>query len=450
MPKISDLTSTPLSGYNHIDALINTSPDWNYFQPAVANTLLYSFALRGPGGDSDAVAGPTAFSSMQQFNARLALAELTKYTGIQFKETQDPNQAQIVLCNADITLSAQTTGLASWRYNYIPTGNGEFTNYDVEGTLYLDSKEFKEQNANLAPGTRGYETLLHELGHLIGLKHPHETEPDNPALLPAGQDGTFYTVMSYSSLSAPGTTFAYYDIAALRWLYGGDGLGGKLGIGGSGGVYLTGTPFADVGAKALNGTAWDDLFEAGGGNDEINGGGGLDTVIVNVPRYLLTVSRTAQGFSVSDGESTDQLTGIERIVYSGGSYALDIDGIGGQAYRIYNAVLNRTPDAAGLGFWIKGMDNGMSLRDVASHFIVSDEFRANFGTNLSNSQLVNQLYQNILDRAPEQAGVDYWVGALDAGTITQADALAMISESTENRSTVDPTISNGFAYTPYG
>lgn len=445
MPKISDLTATPISGYNHIDALINTSPDWNYFQPAVANTLFYSFTLRSAGTDSDSVTGTSVFSQMQQFYAKQAFAELTKYTGIQFQETADVNQAQFVLCNADITMNAQTAGLASWRYNYLPIGNGEFTNYDVEGTLYLDSKEFAAQNSNLAPGTRGFETLLHELGHLIGLKHPFETEPDNPAVLPTGQDGTFYTVMSYSSLSAPGTTFAQYDIAALRWLYGGDGLGGTYGIGGSGGVYLTGTPFADT----LNGTAANDKLEGAGGDDTINGGGGIDTLYLNVPRYLLTVTRTEQGFSVNDGEYTDQLTGVERIVFDGGHYALDIEGNGGQAYRIYNAVLNRTPDLPGLGFWIAGMDNGMSLREVAGHFMVSEEFRTNFGSNLSNSELVNVLYQNILDRAPEEAGMKYWVDALNSGVITQPDALAMISESAENRVPVDLIIGNGFPFTPY-
>lgn len=443
MPKISELTLTPFSGHRHIDALLMSSPDWNYFQPTVPNTLFYSFSLRAE-SDTD-VTGRTMFSPMQQFYAQEALRKLTEITGIKFQQISDASQAQIVLCNGDIKLE-RTMGLASWSYDYTPTADGGFTDYKVEGTLYLDNKEFASDNANLAPGTRGFETLLHELGHLIGLKHPHETEVGNPYTLPEGQDGTFYTLMSYNPLSAPGTGFAQYDIAALRWLYGGDGLGGTLGIGGTGGVYLTGTPFPDT----LTGTAHADKLEGGLGDDTIDGGGGLDTVYVNVPRYLLTVTRTAQGFSVYDGESTDQLSNVERIVYDGGTYALDIDGIGGQVYRIYNAVLNRTPDAEGLGFWIRRMDEGASLRDVASHVFVSDEFRANFGTGLSNSQLVNQLYQNILDRAPEQAGIDYWLGALDAGKITQADALAMISESVENRDRVDPTIVNGFTFTPFG
>ncbi|HEY1042492.1 MAG TPA: DUF4214 domain-containing protein, partial [Telluria sp.] len=321
-----------------------------------------------------------------------------------------------------------------------------FDNYVAQGTLYLDNVEFGTQNADLTPGTRGYETLLHELGHLIGLKHPHEVTDDNPAKLPAGQDGAFFTVMSYTTFSQPGTTFAQYDIAALRWLYGGDGLGGARGAAEGSGMYLMGTPFVDT----LNGSALSDLIESGTGNDLINGGAGTDFVKINVARHLMTLTRTAEGFSLDDGESVDQLVNIERVLYSNGAVALDIDGTGGQAYRVYNAVLGRAPDAAGLGFWLSNMDKGVSLSAVAGDMMTSPEFVANFGANLSNQQLVETLYQNILDRAPEQAGLAYWVDALNAGTISQPDALAFISESTENRSSVDPTIANGFMYTPWG
>ena len=443
MPKVSDLSKTPLSGYNHIDALLNSSPDWNFFQPAVANTLFYSFAVTDKSSISD-VSNVTAFSADQKFKTALAFAELAKYTGINFVETQDSSQAQFFLVNANIA-SAQTMGLAAWRYGWDDLPNGEFSNYFAEGTLYLDSVEFGTQNANLSPGTKGYETLLHELGHLIGLKHPHESNPDNPAMLPAGQDGSFYTVMSYSAFSQPGITFAQYDIAALRWLYGGDGLGGARGASEGSGMYLTGTPFVDN----LNGSALSDRIEAGRGNDNINGGAGTDFVEVAVARHLMTLTRTASGFSLDDGESIDQLVNIERIVYSNGAIALDIDGTGGQAYRLYNAVLGRTPDTAGLGFWLSNMDKGVSLSAVAGDMMTSQEFITNFGANLSHQQLVQTLYQNILDREPEQAGMAYWLDALEKGTISQPEALAFISESTENRTSVDPTIANGFTYQPW-
>jgi serralysin len=46
--------------------------------------------------------------------------------------------------------------------------------YDADAFVYLDNVEWNYQNANLAPGGQGYETLLHELGHALGLKHPFD------------------------------------------------------------------------------------------------------------------------------------------------------------------------------------------------------------------------------------------------------------------------------------
>lgn len=75
-----------------------------------------------------------------------------------------------------------------------------------------------------APGTYGYSTLLHEIGHALGLKHPFE----GPLVLPAAEDGYLNSLMTYNaSTSSPGswaefepTTPMLYDILALQSLYG--------------------------------------------------------------------------------------------------------------------------------------------------------------------------------------------------------------------------------------
>jgi serralysin len=75
--------------------------------------------------------------------------------------------------------------------------------------------------------------------------------------------------MSYTEVGGPYTTYRQYDIAALMWLYGDDGLHGALGINSTTGArYITGTSGADV----LTGTGVDDKLEGDGGNDMIDGG----------------------------------------------------------------------------------------------------------------------------------------------------------------------------------
>ena len=185
----------------------------------------------------------------------------------------------------------------------------------------------------------------------------------------------------------------------------------------------------------------------------VKGGAGIDTVNYAGNHDAYTIDRVADGFTISHKNGvggTDLLSGIERIDFGDTNMALDIDGIGGAAYRIYQAAFNRTPDSGGLGFWINVMDNGLSLAEVAAGFMRTPEFIAAYGANPSNHDLVSQIYLNVLHRPAEPGGLAYWTGALDRGVVTAAQALSMISESPENQAALAPVIGEGFTYTPYG
>jgi hypothetical protein len=213
-----------------------------------------------------------------------------------------------------------------------------------------------------------------------------------------------------------------------------------------------------AGADGLMGFAGNDRIRGGGGDDWISGGAGFDFALYAGNRAAYSVTRTATGFTVADStgvEGTDTLEGIERLVFADTNVALDVGAgeTGGRAYRLYEAAFNRTPDAAGVGFWIGKLDAGVSVTAVAQGFIDSQEYRDAYGSAsgsaLSHRELVTRYYTNILDRAPEQAGLDFWVQKLDSG-VARADVLAGISESPENINGSAAIIANGFAYTPYG
>ena len=201
---------------------------------------------------------------------------------------------------------------------------------------------------------------------------------------------------------------------------------------------------------------------AGDGNDTIiikgdssqlsvDGGAGADTVVLSGTQASYTVSGSGGNYTVRAANGvTETLANIERIQFSDGAVAYDTDGAAGQIFRLYQAAFNRAPDAAGMGNWIKAMDQGASLRDVANGFAESQEFHSIFGATPSNADIVDHLYQNALHRSGEAAGVASWLNLLNTHQISVADALIGFSESTECRTDLATVIGSSIAYTPIG
>ena len=54
------------------------------------------------------------------------------------------------------------------------------------------------------------------------------------------------------------------------------------------------------------------------------------------------------------------------------------------------------------------------------------------------------LYENVLGRAPDGGGNDFWVDALDDGSISRAQVLVGFAESSENVELVATVIGDGF------
>jgi hypothetical protein len=166
-------------------------------------------------------------------------------------------------------------------------------------------------------------------------------------------------------------------------------------------------------------------------------------------RANYTITPTGASFLVTDlvnGSVPVSVPAGARLRFDDMSLALDADGVPGQAYRLYKAAFNRTPDAAGLGFWIDAMSRGVSLQDVANGFVQSAEYKNIYGNAPTSQQIIDRYYQNILGRAGEQAGIDFWKGVLDKGSASPAQVLSGFSESTENQAGVIASIQSGVPY----
>ena len=145
----------------------------------------------------------------------------------------------------------------------------------------------------------------------------------------------------------------------------------------------------------------------------------------------------------------DLLVNVERIMFADAAVAFDIDGAAGQAYRLYTAAFGRTPDKAGLGYWIGMMDGGVKLEQAADAFAGSSEFASLYGADASDARFVELLYDNVLHRAAEGAGRDFWIDALSKHGVARAEVLAQFSESAENQVQVIAAIQNGIDYLPW-
>jgi hypothetical protein len=196
---------------------------------------------------------------------------------------------------------------------------------------------------------------------------------------------------------------------------------------------------------SVSGGGGSDVMTAPGGNAVVDGKDGLDTVVFNGSSSAFTIQHGSAGFSVTDafGNHTT-LANVERLQFNDQSVALDIDGTAGQAYRLYQAAFDRTPDKAGLGYWISEMDKGESLMQVAQGFAVSKEFSDLYGANTSDAQFLSAVYQNVLHRTPDQAGFDFWMHAIQIAS--RAEVMVDFSESNENQAQVIGSIQDGIAF----
>lgn len=161
-------------------------------------TITYRFPTTEPSNIS--YPNFTPFTPTEAQAARDALAYISSFTKITFVETTS-SSAQLEFGNADLTsLGAGVGGRAD--YNYTNDGIQHAT------VMLSNTGQASLANSDFVPGSitsndiggHGWDTLLHEIGHALGLKHPFETNiaGDPNSVLPSNLDDLAHTIMSYT------------------------------------------------------------------------------------------------------------------------------------------------------------------------------------------------------------------------------------------------------------
>ena len=204
------------------------------------------------------------------------------------------------------------------------------------------------------------------------------------------------------------------------------------------------TLFGTSGYDNLDGGAGNDILTASGGNDILIGGAGNDVALYDAARTSASVIIEADRILVTVNSETDRLIGIERINFSDGILVLDVEnGIAASVYRLYRAAFDRTPDNLGLSVNVAAIeDRGLSFKELANAFLQSAEFAAVYGSAVTTADFVTLLYNNVLDRSPDEAGFNGWSSFLNDGLLDRTDVLIGFSDSPENINAVVSEISS--------
>lgn len=100
-----------------------------------------------------------------------------------------------------------------------------------------------------------------------------------------------------------------------------------------------------------------------------------------------------------------------------------------QILRLYHAYWNRAPDLVGAKYWLGIYDQGSSVTEISEHFTASKEFQ-NVYSGKSDTEFLNLVYRNVLERNPDAEGMEYWLRSMRNG-LSQGAVVFWISRNPE-------------------
>jgi len=187
-----------------------------------------------------------------------------------------------------------------------------------------------------------------------------------------------------------------------------------------------------TGAMTIFGTSGDDCFSGMSATSFVDGGTGVDSVLLAANWSAKAIQKTAGGYGVSTAAGTVQLAGVERLLFDDRKIALDVtaEGNTGKALELIGAVAHGlVSDREAIGAVQRVFDAGSSLLEACDLALDSGLIRTLAGSD-SNEDLARLVFQNVVGTPPDAEAVDTLVAFMDGRTVSysQAGFLAEVAE----------------------
>lgn len=399
-----------------------TEGRWGASQPlgspiTVTYSFLTSVPVNVPG--NPAISSFTAFNTTEIQATRDALAAISDLTNLTFTElASGDTSANMRFGNADLGGGA---GIA-YTSRFSSTG---FAQADIflanNGSTPISEGTFQPGSiATNDIGGQSWTTLLHEIGHALGLKHPFETNYANDpnSILPTADDNEVNSVMSYTAFTPANiavavgggsylisalnsSTFGSYDIAALQHLYGTD-------TSSTGNKTVTFQPDAPIFTT----------FSDTGPNNKIDASAltGTNTVDLRAgARSNLAIEQTLPFSLTNQYDGTGALTiayTASVATYLGGSGSDTVTGNTGNNRLLGNAAIDILKGEGGKD-WIQGGSGG----DTATGGTGTDWFAFDASVSNAGDTITDYLAGDVI----------YFAGTAAVPTVTTSGSTASVN-----------------------